>query len=191
MKTTPILIITAAFFLCCLLSGMAGPAAAEEKPNPGAGDFKISSIVICDPQDPLCKPCLFFKTGQSIRINVLQNYGKDVIGSYRDLILHFYDQNHNEVLKAEKVEQFVWGPHINDKWLCYLPDTMDTGVYEICFVVKIGNKEYQKSISISIKSLNDKADDIPEDNVDGSSKKPDQSPGKSDDTYELKVDRYK
>ncbi|MHC9538216.1 MAG: hypothetical protein AB9903_01710, partial [Vulcanimicrobiota bacterium] len=79
MKTTPILIITAALLLCCLFSGIAEPAAAEEQPVTGSGDFKISSIVICDPQDPLCKPCLFFKTGQSIRINVLQNYGKDVI----------------------------------------------------------------------------------------------------------------
>lgn len=191
MKTIPILIITAALFLCCLFPGIAGSAAAEEQLITGSGDFKISSIVICDPQDPLCKPCLFFKTGQSIRINVLQNYGKDVIGSYRDLILHFYDQNHNEVLKAEKVEQFVWGPHINDKWLCFIPDTMDTGVYEICFVVKVGNKEYQKSISFSIKNPNDNADDIPKDNMDGSNKKPDQSPEKSDDTYELKVDRYK
>ncbi len=189
MKITTILVTAAVLFLCCLFSGTYTPAISGEQSISDSSDFKISSIVLCDPEDPLCKPCLFFKTSQRMRINVLQNYGKGAIGSYRDLILHFYDQNHNEVLKAVKVEQYVWGPHINDKWLCYLPDTMDSGVYELCIVVKIGNKEYQKSISFSVK--NHKDDDTRKEKVDDSTKNTDEPPSKTDDTYELKVDRYK
>jgi hypothetical protein len=194
MKINPVSVIAAAVLLCVLLSGSAAfkaYGAEEEQPAPGSGDFQISKIVLCDPSDPMCKPCVFFNAGQSIRINVLQNYGKGVIGSYRNLILHFYDSARTEVLKAEKVEQFVWGPHINDKWLCFLPDTMDTGIYELCIVVKIGNKEFQKSISFSVKNPNDKDDDPSKDKKIDNYRSNDPVPDRNDDTYELKVNRSK
>lgn len=115
-------------------------------------DFNISKIVLCDPDDPLCKPSAFFDAGKTMRINVLQNFSSELRGLSRDLTLFIYDQENTELLKAVKVEQFIWGPHINDKWLCFLPNTIETGVYKMRIVVKVGHKEFEKSASFSVRN---------------------------------------
>lgn len=113
-------------------------------------DFNISKIVLCDPDDPLCRPRLFFEAGKTMRINVLENFSTQMRGEYRTLTLYFYDQNETEVLKASKVEQFIWGPHINDKWLCFLSNAMDSGVYRLRMVVEVGQKAFEKSVTFSL-----------------------------------------
>jgi hypothetical protein len=144
------------------LFALQGPGAHAQETSSvpeNSRDFNISSIVLCDPDDPLCKPTFFFHTGKNIRVNVLQNFSSSLVGSSRELKLLFYNPDHEEVLKAFKVDQFIWGPHINDKWLCFLPDALDNGVYEIKIIVKVGVKEFQKSVSFSVKNPRAAADD--------------------------------
>ncbi len=138
--------------LCTLLVLFCAALSISAEEAVPSKDFNISKIVLCDPDDPLCKPSAFFIAGQNMRINVLQNFSTELRGTYRDLILYIYDSNNEELLKAYKLEQFIWGPHINDKWLCFLPNSLETGLYQIRIVVKVGYKEFEKSSTFSIRN---------------------------------------
>lgn len=152
MKNISICIVLIVLF--CLFFGVSQNVFTAELSK--TGNFSISKIVICDPDDQFCKPLEYCRAGRNIRINVLENYDPGLIGQNRDLILYFYDINHKELLKASKFEQYIWGPHINDRWLCFLPDNLDSGVYEIKIVARMGQKEYEKSISFIIKNILEK-----------------------------------
>lgn len=128
------------------------PLARSEEAAP-AKDFNISKIVLCDPDDPLCKPSAFFEAGKNMRINVLENFSLQLRGESRELTLYIYDQDNNELLKAYKTEQFIWGPHINDKWLCFLPNTLETGSYRLRIVVAVGYKQFEKTTTFSIRNI--------------------------------------
>ncbi|MDQ7824037.1 MAG: hypothetical protein RDV48_14650 [Candidatus Eremiobacteraeota bacterium] len=149
MKTYCCLLFIGALFLILSLSGS---AAFAGEVNPQGTDFAITKIVLSEPDDPLCKPHSFFRTGKNIRINVLQAFGAGLRGQDRDLLLHFYNTENREILKASKVERYIWGPYINDTWLCFLPDALDSGLYKIRIVVKVGIKEFEKSVTFSLKN---------------------------------------
>jgi hypothetical protein len=139
--------------LLSLLCVMLIPTAARAQEAPcSAGSFNISKIILCVPDDPYCKPCLFFETGKNMRINVLQNFAKELEGSSKDVIICFYDPDHVELLKSSRYDTYVWGPHVNDNFLLFLSNMMKSGIYEIRVVVRMGQKEFVKSISFNVKN---------------------------------------
>jgi hypothetical protein len=158
MRFRLFLSILAVIFFLALPGGNAG--GEESSPPPEISrDFNISAIVLCDPADPLCRPTFFFHAGKNIRINVLENFSTSLVGSTREVKLFFYNPDNEEILKAGKYEQFIWGPHVNDKFLCFLPDSLDNGLYVVKIIVKVGFKEYQKSLSFSVKNSRAAADE--------------------------------
>jgi hypothetical protein len=139
--------------ILCITLLLSATLKAEE--TPGSKDFSISKIILSSPDDPYCKPCLFFQAGTNCRINVLQNFSRELQGASKDVILYFYNSDHKELLKATRYDTYVWGPHVNDSFLCFLPNTLKSGVYEWRVIVRMGQKEYQKSLSFNVKNPRD------------------------------------
>jgi hypothetical protein len=147
--------LTAGVLLCIILVALLSAEARAEDVPGSPGSFTISKIIMSSPDDPYCKPCLFFQTGTNMRINVLQNFANNLQGSSKDVIIYFYDPDHTELLKASRYDTYVWGPHVNDRFLAFLPNAMKSGVYELRAVVRMGQKEFQKSVSFNVRNPKD------------------------------------